>query len=132
VFRDGIPGWLLAGYETASIERLPRVDAPNILTAELNRMISAKEEFVLIDIRIVSQATQWVEHSQRRLIALDDLPDMYTELPRDQKIVFMDLNGRRSPIAARYLLSKGFTDVARVNGGMRQWVVDGFPVAGGE
>jgi rhodanese-related sulfurtransferase len=123
---------LLAGYETASIERLPRVDAPNILTAELNRMISAKEEFVLIDIRIASQATQWVEHSQRRLIALDDLPDMYTELPRDQKIVFMDLNGRRSPIAARYLLSKGFTDVARVNGGMRQWVVDGFPVAGGE
>jgi rhodanese-related sulfurtransferase len=131
VFRDGVPGWLMAGYETATTERLAKADAPTILTSELNQMLAAKENFVLLDIRIVSQDKERIEHAQLRRIDLDNLPDQYMQLPRDRKIVIMDLNGRRSPIAARYLLSKGFTDVVKVNGGMRQWLQDGRPVVRG-
>jgi rhodanese-related sulfurtransferase len=121
---------LLAGYETTSIERLPKGEAPTILTAELHRMVSAKEDFVLVDIRIPSQIKEKVAHPRLLTITLDDLPEQYTRIPAGSKIVVLDLNGRRSPLAARYLLSKGFSDVVKVNGGIRQWIQEGLPVVG--
>lgn len=119
-----------AGFEVKSIEKLPQADARTITTSDLQRMIKEKENFILLDIRIPNQVKEhWIDHPSRRLIDLDDLQEKCRDLPRDRKIVLIDLNGRRSPVAGRYLLAKGFKDVVKVNGGMSKWVHEGLPVA---
>lgn len=133
VFRDGIPGWLQAGFGMKSIEKLPKSNVRTILPSDLNRMIEEKEKFFLVDIRIPSQARDYaIDHPSRLLISIDDLQEKYRQLPRDRTIVLIDLNGRRSPIAGRFLQAKGFTDLVKVNGGMYQWLQDGLPVSKGD
>jgi rhodanese-related sulfurtransferase len=133
VFRDGLPGWIAAGYPTVSVEKLPKFEAPTLSTAELNTKLDAKEDLVLLDIRIPNEAKKfWIKNTNRMWIPLSDLPTRYKEIPPGKKVVVIDLNGKRSPIALRYLNGKGYQDLAKISGGMHQWVKDGFPTEYGK
>jgi rhodanese-related sulfurtransferase len=50
-------------------------------------------------------------------------------VPRDAQVVLMCASGNRSALAARTLLEMGYTNVASMAGGFRDWVASGGAVA---
>ncbi|PLX91944.1 MAG: rhodanese-like domain-containing protein [Desulfuromonas sp.] len=97
---------------------------------ELDQMLKGNEDFVLLDLRhSVDNKKSWIASTRRIKIPVTDLIDHLNELPKDKKIVLFDTNGKRSPVAGRYLHGKGFKNLVKVSGGMIQWVKSGFPVA---
>ena len=54
-------------------------------------------------------------------IPLGDIPNRYTELDPKAEILVHCRSGGRSAKAANFLLSKGYTDVSNVEGGILAW-----------
>lgn len=56
-----------------------------------------------------------------------DFQTAYTCLPTDKMLILADYVGIHSKEAAYFLLSKGYTRVASLIGGIVDWVRDGMP-----
>ncbi len=84
---------------------------------------------VLLDINADEDADKfWVDTPKRVHIPLNDLRERYTSLPRNKPIVVMCLKGHRGPTAIRFLASKGYGNLALVDGGIQKWVLEGRPI----
>ena len=127
-FRDGLPGWIKAGYETVTIEKLPKLDVPSIIAADLKQMMDDKTGFIMVDVRKgINDDQFWIAHKDKYVTSLDDLGNIVNEVSADKKVIIVDLVGKRSSTAGRYLLMKGFVDVSRLSGGIQKWMKDGLP-----
>ena len=126
VFRGGLPEWVQAGYPTVSVEKLPKVEVPAISTAELEKLLASGQAFVLLDLRPAMEAAKvWIESSNRLVLPFEEIDTRVAEIPKGKKIVIVDVNGKRAPVAARYLSLKGYENLSRLDGGMNAWVSDG-------
>ena len=75
------------------------------------------------------------EHAEKRvpgavLVPLSDLQSTYEQLPADRPLLVMCAAGKRSLVAAEFLLRSGYTDVTNVTGGIIEWERQGLPVEG--
>ena len=61
-------------------------------------------------------------------IPLGVVPDRYLEIPQGEKIFVICKSGRRSQVAADFLLGKGF-DAVSVVGGTDGWIASGREVS---
>lgn len=98
---------------------------PEITATELKRLLDAKADLVLIDVREPHEH-QVARIPGARLIPLGNLEARLGELPAGRRLVVHCKSGERSRKACRLLLSKGYPDVVNVAGGILQWarVVD--------
>lgn len=64
------------------------------------------------------------------LLPLSELETRYAELPRDRPLVLVCAAGDRSLKATYFLMFKGYTEVANMEGGLMKWTRKGFPVRG--
>ncbi|KPK31134.1 MAG: hypothetical protein AMK70_12800 [Nitrospira bacterium SG8_35_1] len=127
-FRDGLPGWIKAGYETVTVEKLPKLEVPAITAIEMKQMIDDGADFVMVDVRKgINEDQFWIAYKNKYVTSLDDLQTVAAEVPTDRKIVIVDLVGKRSNTAGRYLIMKGFSDVLKLSGGIEKWMKDGLP-----
>lgn len=60
-------------------------------------------------------------------IPLGELAERVDELPGDQPIVVICRSGNRSKQGRDILLEAGFTDVTSMDGGLKEWLVLGYP-----
>jgi len=98
---------------------------------EVKRMLDAREEVTLIDVR---EDNEWAKghlpgarHLGKGIIERDievQYPDKVTPL-----ILYCG-GGFRSALAADNLQKMGYTQVASMDGGWRAWTGAGFPVEG--
>ena len=58
------------------------------------------------------------------LLPIDQLPDRFSELPRDKHLVLMCKSGVRSASALTFLQQQGFTDVFNLDGGIIAWAME--------
>ncbi len=65
------------------------------------------------------------------LIPLDELGQRAGELPVGEPILIYCRSGNRSLEAMNLLGSIGFMNLSSMNGGMQEWVIDGYPIEGG-
>jgi rhodanese-related sulfurtransferase len=65
------------------------------------------------------------------LIPLDELENRLGEVPRDQPVVVVCRSGNRSQQGRDLLLDAGFTQVASMEGGLRDWNAAGYPITTG-
>jgi rhodanese-related sulfurtransferase len=56
------------------------------------------------------------------------LPENHGSLPRDIPLIVADSVGLRSHEAMEFLMSKGFTNIANLAGGIVDWERDGLPL----
>ncbi len=90
--------------------------------AELKRMLEAKEDFTLIDVR---EADEQVKGTIAGAVMLPrgiverDIDKVTTD--KDRKIVLYCAGGFRSALAALNLKKMGFKDVISLEGGFRGW-----------
>lgn len=127
-FRDGIPAWVAAGYPLDTGKALPKESIPFITAEQLKGML---DSVCVLDIRPTVLGEMGKIRGSRWL-SIDVLSSKYQEIPgANKKVVLVDHSGKQAIIAARFLKSKGFSDVAVLDGGFVSWVNQGFEVAKG-
>ena len=100
----------------------------NINVAELNELMEAGEDIVLVDVRSPMEYQYDGHVNGARLLPLQALSGRVNELPKDQTIVCICRSGNRSYFACEQLASAGFDNVVNVSNGMMGWKMAGYPV----
>lgn len=119
VLDGGMPAWKEAGYPTVALERIPRRAVPSLKPPVLRKRMAQKGNFLLLDIR--SEKAFESGHIEGAVnLPFYQLHRRWRELPLDRPLVLVDNRGFRSPLAASYLIGKGYT-VERLFGGMTSW-----------
>ncbi|PHR58102.1 MAG: hypothetical protein COA44_04135 [Arcobacter sp.] len=97
----------------------------------IKKMLDADEDFFLIDIRASNQ----VEWGEIYWIDSFMIPRGYLEfrvefkIPnKNAKIILYCCSGKRSILAAKSLMDMGYTNVAHLHGGIREWVEQDLPL----
>ncbi|KGK99185.1 beta-lactamase [Methanococcoides methylutens] len=122
---DRIVGFLDGGMHSWSMAGLPTEHLCQVSSLELDNMVRDDEDFVLVDVRAVSEFSGG--HIQHAInIPVHELRDSYKELDPDAKTVVICGSGQRSSMGASILQQKGFSDVHNVSGGMTGYNVAGF------
>ena len=129
VYNEGLPAWIMRGYPAETRKVYPAVDVPVVSAAELKGLIDAKANVFVLDIRDEDDCRTGMIPGSRN-VDLELLDGRLAEVPRDRKIVLVDLQGKQTQIAGRFLAWKGYRDVVRLDGGLvGGWIKAGFPVA---
>jgi hydroxyacylglutathione hydrolase len=117
---DGMDAWQNHGYAIAKLEALSVQE----LDARM-KGVTSKHPFVL-DVRT---ETEWDSgHIQGALhIHGGILKDRFGEVPKDRPVAVVCGSGYRGSIAASFLKSHGYENVANVLGGMSAWKAAGLP-----
>jgi len=127
-YRDGLPAWLKAGYPTTTIEKLPKVKINKISAQKLKEMIDSGTDLAIVDIRPAYELAKNSIDAEKVNANLSQLTGIVDSLPKDKKLVIVDLNGKRGGVAYRYFSMKGLSDLALLDGGMQKWLKSGLPV----
>ncbi|MBW1741255.1 MAG: hypothetical protein JRJ42_09010 [Deltaproteobacteria bacterium] len=124
-FRDGIPGWAKAGYPLVKEHALPKVNVPSLNAAQLKGMLG---NVCIVDVRTekLYKEMGWIKGSLK--IPLGYLSKRYTEIPKGKKVVVVDHAGKQVLVAGRFLKTKGYDDVSRLQGGLMAWLSQGYPL----
>jgi rhodanese-related sulfurtransferase len=102
----------------------------NVTPAELDAMLDAKD-FPLVNVHIPYEGE--IEGTDL-FIPYDQVAERLGELPSqmDSKIVVYCRSGGMSAVAARTLVSLGYTNVWNLDGGMIAWQEGGYPLLDAE
>ena len=96
---------------------------------ELKSKIDSGEKFFFIDCR---EQNEWDEThvAGSTLLPLSEFQEKYEEVLTDKNasVAILCRSGKRSMNACMFLLSKGYTDLNNVEGGILAWQGSGFAV----
>jgi rhodanese-related sulfurtransferase len=128
VYNEGLPEWTKRGYPVQSDTVYPKIQIPSVSAAALNDRLKREENMFVLDLRDENdRKAGWIKGSTH--IDLEILTDKLKELPKNKAIILVDLHGKQSLTAARYLATKGFKDVTVLEGGfMDGWAKGNYPV----
>lgn len=130
VYNEGLPEWIKRGYPAEIQSIYPKPEIPVVSGAELKAMLDRRDNFALVDLRDrEDMKAGWIKGSIN--IDMDELDDRYGELPKNKKIVLLDVFGKQTFMAARFLVSKEFKaeNLLKLDGGiMDGWLKAGYPV----
>lgn len=128
VYNEGLPEWIKRGYPADLKQVYPKIEVPVISAADLKAMIDKKENIFILDIRDEEDAKAGTIKGARN-IDIEVLDASVSKVPKGKKIVIMDLHGKQTNMAGRFLASKGYTDVVRLDGGfVSGWIKAGYAV----
>jgi len=128
VYSDGLPEWTKRGYPVEANTVYPKIQIPLITAAALSDRLKHDENILVLDIRDEDdRKAGWIKGSMH--IDLEILTDKFKEIPKNKAVVVVDLHGKQSLTAARYLATKGFKDITVLEGGfMEGWTAGNYPV----
>lgn len=100
-----------------------------IEVSELKTKLESGEKFYFVDCR---ELEEWEDGhiDGATFLPLSEFQQRYeTALPeKDAKIVIQCRSGKRSMNACMFLLSKGYSDLNNLEGGILAWTEAGYPV----
>ncbi|MBE3557272.1 MAG: rhodanese-like domain-containing protein [Firmicutes bacterium] len=94
--------------------------AHSITAEEVATQLETGEKIQIIDVRQPSEYRQG-HIPGARLVPLSELNAQWSKLKRDETYVMVCRSGARSQQATQFLLSKGFSNVKNMRGGMLAW-----------
>ena len=123
----------IAGYVVGADVRacgLPVGTLTNVTVQELAGRVAHEPDLVVLDVR---EPAEWADGHMpgARHIPMRQVSERLAEIPRDRPVALTCAGGTRSSLVASLLLSRGFTDLVNVWGGMNGWAQAGLPVARG-
>ncbi|MCX6910866.1 MAG: molybdopterin-synthase adenylyltransferase MoeB [Verrucomicrobia bacterium] len=97
-----------------------------ITAVELAAMLKRGEKFMLVDVR---DPDEWAicRIPGATLLPLSELPQRFSELPKDTRVVLHCKGGKRSMKALQLLRQQGYADLKSVKGGIDAWSTDVDP-----
>lgn len=127
-YNEGYPAWVKAGLPFVENVKYPDPEVPFVSAVALKGMLDRKEEIVLVDLRDDEDLRAGRIPGSLR-IAMVDIASRYREIPKDRKVVLIDLYGKQAYIAARYLALKGYGNLHRLDGGfINGWMKSGYSI----
>ena len=91
-----------------------------ITVSELNKKISNKEEFILLDVRTDSEYyLSSIEGSMH--IPMNNVPNKLDSLDSDKEIIVQCKSGIRSARICEFLIQKGYSNIKNLQGGIVAW-----------
>jgi phage shock protein E len=97
-----------------------QVQLPLIEPAALKTLLNSPVRFMLVDVRQPEEFAQG--HIQgATLMPLGNLPQSYTTLPKNVKLVVYCRSGHRSAQAVSFLLAHGYDRAVSLHGGYLAW-----------
>jgi glyoxylase-like metal-dependent hydrolase (beta-lactamase superfamily II)/rhodanese-related sulfurtransferase len=126
---DDVAGFI-TGTAAVRATGLPVGILPNVTPRELAQRLASERDLVVLDVR---ESAEWEDGhvSGARHIPMREVADRLAELPRDRRIAVTCAGGARSSLVGSLLLSRGFTDLVNVWGGMTGWTQAGLPTVRG-
>jgi len=101
----------------------------SMTVSELKEQMDKKEDLILVDCRELEEWNNGHIHGAT-LIPLSSFEEDSKVLKHKQaKVVLQCRSGKRSLRAAMYLQDQGFEDLYNLEGGILDWVENGFPVS---
>jgi rhodanese-related sulfurtransferase len=100
-----------------------------VTARETQDALARGEQITLIDIR---EQNEWnLGHAAPAMYIGRGVLESQIEsrVPREARVVLYCASGNRSALAARTLAEMGYTDVASMAGGFKEWVASGGAVA---
>ena len=117
-----------AGNPVVTSADYPKVSIPLIHSQELANL--SQHKILLIDIRPNAHFNKGhIEHALN--IDLEILQEQLGRLSANKTIVLIDHKGKLTLTTGRFLASRGFNDLLRLDGGFNAWVKNGHPVVKG-
>ncbi len=99
---------------------------------EVKTKIDAGDNFQFIDCR---ELPEWIDARipGATFLPLSEFEAKYQDVlkDKDQDIVIYCRSGKRSLNACMFLLSKGYTNLTNVEGGIISWIQSGYPTQNG-
>ncbi len=121
-FKEGIPGWVKAGFSLDTQHALPGLEVSSLGADEVKGLL---DKAIILDVRTPSlYGMGCIKGSYR--IPLEHLSDRFSEIPKGRKIIVVDHAGKQVLVAGRFLKTKGYEDVERLQGGLMAWMTRGF------
>lgn len=97
---------------------------------QLKQKLDAQEKIQFIDCR---EQQEWNEGHipGATFLPLSEFEQKYQSILNDKNatIVIHCRSGKRSMNACMFLLSKGYTDLTNVEGGIMGWMQEGYPIS---
>lgn len=95
---------------------------------ELKKILEEDEDVFLLDVRPdkYKGLTVFIPGSVHG--SLFDLEDRYRSIPQDRKVIVTDAYMKQSPIAAKFLILKGYQIAGVLKGGVMHWQKSGYDV----
>jgi rhodanese-related sulfurtransferase len=129
VYNEGLPEWVKRGYPAEMKKVYPAVDVPVVSAAELKALLDGKANVFVLDLRDDTDAAAGKIPGSVN-IDIEELDTRLAAVPKGKKIVVVDLHGKQTNQAGRFLRWKGYDDVARLDGGfVSGWLKAGYPFA---
>lgn len=126
LYRGGITEWAKSGYPVTRLRKYPEVEIPLVSAKELSEADGHSLE--VVDTRPESHyANGHVPGSVN--IDMEVMHQRLDRLPREKRIILVDHKGKTSLTTGRFLVSEGFRDVVRLDGGFNGWVKAGLAIA---
>jgi rhodanese-related sulfurtransferase len=122
VFRDGIPAWENAGFPITSLLPSKNITIPEVNAAQLHNSL---DDYLIVDIRPESTYSDGYLTGSRAM-PLTYLKMLSVELPSDRKIMIVDYGGKRCNMAAKWLVSRGYSNISVLKGGLTEYANAGF------
>lgn len=103
-------------------------DLPEITPRDLADRLDAGDEITLVDVRegYEREIADLPDHGQVH-IPIAELPARFEEVPREGEVVLYCRSGSRSGWATEFLRSRGWGNVANLEGGVLGWRSDVDP-----
>ena len=120
----------LAGYlflAGCSVEQSKKEPIPITVEKVYEILKSQKDNYIILDVRTKEEYDSG-HLDYALLIPVDELKTRYGELAKNKPIIVYCRSGRRSAKAAALLISKGFSTVYDMTGGIDAWTSKGYPV----
>ena len=91
-----------------------------ITVSELNRKLSNKEDFILLDVRTDSE--YYLSNIEGAIhIPMNNVPEQLDCLNSDKEIIVQCKSGVRSARICEFLLENGYSNVKNLQGGIVAW-----------
>ncbi len=99
----------------------------NVSPKKAKELIGSENDVFLLDVRTKEEYNE--SHIKTaHLIPVQELEQNIDLIPKDRNVVVYCASGKRSAKACGILKNKGLKALYNIEGGIRQWMADGYPV----
>lgn len=103
------------------------VHIKNISPKQAKELIEKEKDVYILDVRTEKEYDE-VHLKGAHLIPIQELEKNIQKIPKDKKIIIHCAKGKRSEKAYDMLKDKGLKDLYHLEGGIRKWQDEGYPV----
>lgn len=127
-FKGGIPEWRSFSYPMQVNEYYSGIKVKKISPGELSALIKSDRSLYILDVRPLACDRENIFIKGATVCPMVYLADWYANLPANRKIVITDWTNKKSILAAKFLISKGYPVIGILKGGIVRWHSEKLPV----